>query len=248
MARNRNKNQQNKNGSISKAGHRLAESGWAIPATIVFIGLLYVSLRILWRDIETSMWGYQQFPTNKGDIDISLYVALFFPLLQIACGYLAIALGFDDDKSNDKWAWLFTALMILGFAFDAGTDLYFRVYDNLTALTFAVAAFETIFIYTLASEVATSISLVAVIVITPYFFRDVMDYIKRIKTGSVSRSPVNVNRNQGRPNNRQKKPNNRNQKQQNQGNSKQAYLRPDPELGNIHRLLNTMQEEERSSQ
>ena len=176
--------------AVRRAGHKLADAGWAIPATIVFSVLLYVSLRIFMRDIETTMWGYQQFPTNKGGADISLYVALFFPLMQTACGYLAIALGFDDDKSNDKWAIFFTILTLLGFAFDAGMDIFFRVHMVLTPTVFAVAVFETFVIYTLGSEVMLSVCLAAVLVMLPYGIRDFFDLIKRLKTGSRVSSPL----------------------------------------------------------
>lgn len=179
-----------KSDAVRKAGHKLADSGWAIPATIAFLGLLYVCARIFIRDIETSMWGYQQFPTNKGGLDISLYVALFFPLMQIACGYLAIALGFDDNKANDKWAKLFAVLTIFGFAFDAGMDIFFRIHEIFTPINFAVAVFETFAIYTLGSEVALSIAIAAVVVLLPYAVRDFIDLLRRLKTGAQTRSPM----------------------------------------------------------
>lgn len=222
----------NRSDAVRRAGHRLAESGWAIPATIAFCALLYVCLRIFIRDIETSIWGYQQFPTNKGGADIALYVALFFPLMQIGCGYLAIALGFDDNKSNDKWAYLFTFLTLVGFSFDAGLDIYFRVYGNLSVYTFVVALFETLVIYTLGSEVGLSISLVAVLVMLPYGIRSLMDFVKRIGTGDPTVPPINnvAQHDKSVPQSHQRKKDDRRPP-----NALPALLRQDPGIGDIRR-------------
>lgn len=226
------RNNQGSGDAVRRAGHRLAETVWAIPATLVFYFLLYVCGHLFWRDIQTSMWGYQQFPTNKGDMDIAIYVALFFPLLQIAMGYLSIALLTDSNKANDKWGWVFVILTVIGFSFDAGTDILFRVHNNFTWEVFAVALYETLVIYTLATEVALSITIAALIVLTPYCLRDLADLIRRLKTGGRSTSPV-----QPRQQHRQGKP----QQQQRKGNKQPpnttpAMLRQDPGIGEIKRL------------
>jgi len=224
------RNNQHSGDAVRRAGHRLAETVWAIPATLVFIVLLYVSGRLFWRDIQTSMWGYQQFPTNKGDMDIAIYVALFFPLLQIAMGYLSIALLTDSNKSNDKWGWVFVGLTVIGFSFDAGTDILFRVQGAFSWTVFAVALYETLIIYTLATEVALSISIAALIVLAPYFIRDIADIIRRIKTGGRSQSPMTPKRsnNQGKPQQQKKK--------QQPPNATQALLRKDDGIGDIRKL------------
>lgn len=176
--------------AIKRNAERLAGTSWGLFATITFVILFYVCLRIFIRDIETSMWGYQQFPTNKGSADISLYVALFFPLMQIACGYLAVMMGIDDDKENDKWAVFFGVITLAGFAFDAGLDIYFRTNLAYTPVTLGVAFIETLLIYTLGSEVGLSVSFTVLVIMLPYGFRSLLDFIRRMKTGAPTATPI----------------------------------------------------------
>jgi hypothetical protein len=191
------------------------------------------------------MWGYQQFPTNKGGADISLYVALFFPMMQIACGYLAIALGFDDDKSNDKWAYFFTVITLLGFVFDAGMDIYFRTNNVYTPMTFGVALVETLFIYTLGSEVGLSVALAALIVLLPYGIRQFIDFLRRIKTGGPTATVVRQQqRNQQRNQQKKKGRKENSSTNRNQSGPQQLKLRRDPGGREIHEALTRFEQQE----
>lgn len=231
MSRNKNRNQRNsRDDAIRRGVHRIAGTAWLYMLTIGFAILLWVSLQLFIRDIQTTMWGYQQFPTNKGDVDISLYVALFFPVLQMTMGALSIALFTDDNKGNDKWAYVFMALAIVGFAFDAGTDLLFRTHLNLSVETVLFGFVETFLIYTLASEITLAISITGLIIVLPYFFRGIMEFFSRLKTGAPSIPQIN---------NHQRPPQQTQQKSQNPQppNVSPALLRKDPALGEIHRNL-----------
>ena len=228
MSRNRNQ-RNNRDDAIRRGVHRIAGTAWLYMLTIGFAILLWVSLQLFIRDIQTTMWGYQQFPTNKGDTDISLYVALFFPVLQMTMGALSIALFTDDDKGNDKWAYVFMALAIVGFAFDASTDLLFRTHLNLSAETILFGFVETFLIYTLASEITLAISITGLIIVLPYFFRGIMEFFRRLKTGAPSIPQINSH---------QRPPQQKQQKQKPQPpNASPALLRKDPAIGEIHRNL-----------
>lgn len=157
--RQRQRKQNNRERTFYRGAKRIHDWGLGGMATIVFGLLLVISIVLFTRDLQTSVWGYQQFPTNSGDFDISWFVALFFPLLQMGATYMAIALGFDNNKENDKWAWFFACLVLLGMTFDLSTDMMFRLHGNdITAALLFAAFFQTIFIFTLGSEVALTIA------------------------------------------------------------------------------------------
>jgi hypothetical protein len=234
MSRNRNQ-RNNRDDAIRRALHRISGTAWLYIITILLGALLYVSIKLFIRDIETTMWGYQQFPTNKGGADISLYVALFFPVLQMTMGALSIALFTDDDKGNDKWAFVFLGLSFIGFVFDAGTDIFFRTHLNMSFSTIAFGLVETILIYTLASEVSLAIAVTGLIIVLPYFFRGVVEFIRRLRTGAPSGTQINVHQ---RPmQQKQQKSQRPPTKPQSPPNASQVLLRQDPALGEIHRDL-----------
>jgi hypothetical protein len=237
MARSRNQSN-TRDDAIRRALHRISGTAWLYVITILLGALLYVSIKLFIRDIETTMWGYQQFPTNKGGADISLYVALFFPVLQMTMGALSIALFTDDDKGNDKWAYVFLGLSFVGFIFDAGTDIFFRTHLNLSFATVAFGLVETILIYTLASEVSLAIAVTGLIIILPYFLRGILEFFRRFRTGAPSSAQINGHaprpqQQQQRPPQQQGKPNGK----QRPPNASPALLRRDPALGEIHRDL-----------
>lgn len=233
MSRN-NRNSNARDDAIRRALHRISGTVWIYLITVLFIALVILSGRLFIEDVQTTMWGYQQFPTNKGSSDVSLYVALFFPVMQMTMGAMAVALFTDDNKGNDKWGYLFSFLAIVGFLFDISTDLLFRVHGNMTATTFFVAVGETFLIYTIASEIALSIGLTGLIVILPYSLRSIGEFFRRLKTGAPSKPQINHNQQRQQP----KQPKGGVQKKQQQPpNMNQALLRRDPELGQIHRDL-----------
>jgi hypothetical protein len=143
-----------RNTTFKKAAKRIRESEFVIPVFFVFLVLWIMSLAFAVEDYWTSFWGYGLLPTQSGFWWTAYVVAALPSVGQIAAGYIAIALGWDE-KSDRKYTLVSIGIWLMLFTIDAFTDMFFRmdVPDPgwRTALT---AVFQTVGIFTIGSELA----------------------------------------------------------------------------------------------
>lgn len=110
--------------------------------------LLVLSISLMYEDYVTSLAGYNLLPTAKVNKEwIPLVVA---GLPQIGQIVLFFVYGRDTGKS---WAGL---LAFLFFLVDISTDVWFK--SNQELYLFPIAIVESLFVFTLGSEVLFSIS------------------------------------------------------------------------------------------
>ena len=140
--------------TFKKAAKRIRESEFVIPIFIVFFVLWLMSMAFAVEDYWTSFWGYSLLPTQSGFWWTGYVVAALPSVGQIAAGYIAIALGWDE-KADRKFTVISIGIWLMLFSIDAFTDMFFRmdVVDPTwkTALT---AVFQTVGIFTIGSELA----------------------------------------------------------------------------------------------
>ncbi len=140
--------------TFKKAAKRIRESEFVIPVFIVFLVLWLMSIAFAVEDYWTSFLGYELLPTQPGFWWTAYIVAALPSVGQIAAGYIAIALGWDE-KADRKYTILSLFIWSILFSIDAFTDMSFRMAvpdpSWKTALT---AVFQTVGIFTIGSELA----------------------------------------------------------------------------------------------
>ena len=160
-------NQNNSQRTFERVADNITNSGWVYVVTLPVVVLFIICLAFFVQDIKYSMWGYNQFPTSDPDSYMGLYVALFFSLLQMVAMYMGAAFKSDDNKENDKWIWLFAAIAVVAFVFDAGTDLFYLLRGGTDAFSVATALFDTFVVLWFASEVVITITFALMLVLIP---------------------------------------------------------------------------------
>lgn len=110
------------------------------PLAIMLIG---ISLVLMVEDFRTSLRGYQALPTTKVDTDWVPYAVAALPQVgQIVLAYIVAR------NTQRRWA----GVLAFGFFLvDIGTDITYKINGNLTLVP--IAFMETLFIFTLGSEV-----------------------------------------------------------------------------------------------
>lgn len=146
---------------FSTVGKVARNNAFVLPVFLAALVLLIASLPIMAEDYVTTLRGYLLLPTNK----VWTFTAYFVALIPQAGQIVMIAMA-SAMWENHKGIAILCALAVLGCFFtDVYTDLYWRSsVDNIpVGLTMVdvtwSALFETIFIYTLTSEIFFSVGL-----------------------------------------------------------------------------------------
>jgi hypothetical protein len=140
--------------TFKKAAERIRESEFVIPVFLVFLALWLMSMAFAVEDYWTSFWGYALLPTQSGFWWTAYVVAALPSVGQIAAGYIAIALGWDE-KADRKYTVFSIAIWLILFTIDAFTDMFFRMdVPDPSWRTALTAIFQTVGIFTIGSELA----------------------------------------------------------------------------------------------
>ena len=130
--------------------------------------LLWVSagIRFSYEDIQTTDYGYRALPTRSPFADTGIWVALLLFVLPVVSTILYVR--------TRKQGWLYIALSSL--VVDILFDMAYRVVANIWQAPIAwsietgVALIQSVFIFTLGSEVAMGIGIPLLIELTPDAF------------------------------------------------------------------------------
>ena len=119
-----------------------------IVAYPVAVLLLVISIILMIEDYNTSLEGYMRLPTSKIDLDYVPFAVAAIP--QAGQVLLMFVFGRNTNKS---WALWIGALLFLA---DLATDVIFKSSGNWGLVPVAVV--ESLFIFTLGSEVMFTIA------------------------------------------------------------------------------------------
>ncbi len=109
---------------------------------LVLVALLAVSIFLFVTDYLTSVYGYYRLGTERVSDAEAWFVGALPQLVQVAFGFMAL----------ERRSWLFGGLAGGAFLIDVGTDVAFRVGDEMSFAIFAIAILQSIILFTLGSE------------------------------------------------------------------------------------------------
>jgi hypothetical protein len=109
---------------------------------LVLVALLAVSIFLFVTDYLTSVYGYYRLGTERVSDAEAWFVGALPQLVQVAFGFMAL----------ERRSWLFGGLAGGAFLIDVGTDVAFRVGDEMGFAIFAIAILQSIILFTLGSE------------------------------------------------------------------------------------------------
>lgn len=140
--------------TFRRAAQRIRESEFVVPVFAVFFTLWLMSIGFSIEDYWTSYWGYEALPTQVGFSWTPYVVAALPSVGQIAAGYIALALGWENPADR-KYMIVSLVVWFILLYIDAFTDIFFRV-DGVssTGSTTFIAIVQTLGIFTVGSELA----------------------------------------------------------------------------------------------
>ena len=144
---------------FQKAADRIRQSELVVPVFLAFFALWLLGLSFAVEDYWTSLWGYESLPTQVGFAWTPYLVAALPSVGQIAAGYLALALGWENQRDR-KYTVISLLVWCILLYIDVFTDLFYRVSGlPLTPAVTATALFQTIGIFTIGSELAVVVGM-----------------------------------------------------------------------------------------
>ena len=157
-----------KNPVFRSTAEAIRDSGFVVPIFLIFTALLLIGTVFSIVDYVTTLEGIQMLPTRRVWPGIDYAVALLPWLLIAACGYILTAL--DRSASQrirvaSKGMVTFQNLRnvvllvwVISIGIDVATDTYYKASANFyDPYIWIVALIESVFIYTLGSDMLTLI-------------------------------------------------------------------------------------------
>lgn len=139
-------------------GRRLVKSSFLLPIFLFTVALFIISSFLMVEDYFTTKWGYEMLSTRTGFPITTWFVAALPQVVQGLMVYFTFGFALDGREETQRWAKISALVWLAMFSVDVYTDTVYRVVHVENPISWVEGIAQSIFIFTIGSEIAWTVS------------------------------------------------------------------------------------------